>query len=137
MVTIARDDDPAAAKLVSDGLETFNREVGRHPNPLPLNVVLRDDDGKVRGGVLAWFAHDSVYVDTVWLDEALRGRDHGSAMLAMVEDEARARGAEQVWLYTVSWQAPEFYEKRGYRVFGELPYRLRDGHKRLFFWKTL
>src|SRR6185312_13446853 len=124
-------------RAISAGLEAFNRDTGKHPNPIPLNVAARDESGRIVGGVVAWFAHDSCYVDTLWLDEAARGQDHGTTMMDIVEDEARARGARQVWLYTVSWQAPGFYEKRGYRVFGELPYHYRDGHKRLFFWKEL
>jgi len=39
-------------------------------------------------------------------------------------------------LYTLSWQARPFYEKLGYRVFGEMPFA--DGaHRRYFMRKDL
>jgi hypothetical protein len=41
-----------------------------------------------------------------------------------------------VWLDTYSWQARPFYEKLGYDVFGELPYR-GGAHRRFFMRKTL
>jgi ribosomal protein S18 acetylase RimI-like enzyme len=132
---ITRDDSEDAAKAIQDGLRAFNRAAG-HPGSAPLNVVLRDGEGRVRGGIVAQLGFDSVYLDTVWIDEAMRGQGHGRAMVVLIEDEARKRGALQSWLYTLSWQAPGFYEKLGYRVFGEIPYHRAD-HKRFFLVKAL
>ena len=53
-----------------------------------------------------------------------------------VEEEARQRGAKNSYLDTFSFQAPEFYKRNGYHVFGELQ-DFPPGHQRYFFTKRL
>lgn len=50
--------------------------------------------------------------------DRLRGQDVGTRMMAEAESEARRRRCRAIVLYTISFQAPGFYEKLGYRVFG-------------------
>jgi hypothetical protein len=47
-----------------------------------------------------------------------------------------ASGCRKSWLDTFSFQAPGFYEKNGYVVFGELS-EYSPGHKRYFLRKRL
>jgi len=54
----------------------------------------------------------------------------------IAEDEARHRGAKNAYLDTFSFQAPDFYKKHGYRVFGELQ-DFPPGHQRHFLTKRL
>ena len=135
-VTIAFDDRAETAKAIRDGLTEFNRTAVNFPEPTPVNVAVRDQDGALHGGVVARVTHDTLYIDIVWIDDSLRGGGHGRAMIEQVEDKARALGARLAWLYTLSWQARPFYEKLGYRVFGEMPFA--DGaHHRYFMRKDL
>jgi GNAT superfamily N-acetyltransferase len=131
---IALDNGPDVRDAVLTGLTAYNRAAG-HPEPMPINVAVRDDAGVVRGGVVARCALDTVYIDLVWLDESLRGQGSGRTMIELVETEARKIGATQAWLYTLSWQARPFYEILGYRVFGEMTYGGK--HRRYFMRKDL
>jgi GNAT superfamily N-acetyltransferase len=72
----------------------------------------------------------------MWVREDLRGSGYGQRLLALAEDEARKRGAKNSYLDTFSFQAPGFYKKYGYRVFGELP-DFPTGHQRYFLTKQL
>ncbi|MCB8922777.1 MAG: GNAT family N-acetyltransferase [Ardenticatenaceae bacterium] len=54
----------------------------------------------------------SCNVDLMWIEEELRGQGYGHR-LTQIENEARKRGAEQVYLDTFSFQAPEFYKQHG------------------------
>ena len=79
---------------------------------------------------------DWLYVDLLWVKDKLRGRGFGHRLLTLAEDEARQRGAKNAYLDTFSFQAPDFYERHGYQVFGELP-EFPPGHRRLFLTKRL
>jgi len=72
----------------------------------------------------------------MWLKEELRGRGYGHQLLLLAEEEGRKRGAKQVYLDTFSFQAPDFYKKHGYEVFGEL-HDFPPGHQRYFLTKQL
>lgn len=79
---------------------------------------------------------DWLYVDLMWMRAELRGQGYGHELLTRVEEEARRRGAKQAFLDTFSFQAPGFYEKHGYRVFGELA-DFPQGHRRFYMTKAL
>ena len=71
----------------------------------------------------------------LWLSEAVRGQGIGRQLLTEAEDHARRHGCHQIWLDTYSFQAPGFYQRLGYQIFGELDYP--DDRKRLFLHKRL
>jgi predicted N-acetyltransferase YhbS len=52
--------------------------------------------------------------------EELRGQGIGSRLLKLGEEVALKRGCKIAVLFTFSFQAREFYEKQGYKVFGQL-----------------
>ncbi len=100
-----------------------------------LNLEARDEKGKFLGGLigstyLKWF-----YVDLLFVEEKTRGRGVGKQLLAEAEAWAKKRNCQNVNLNTITFQAPGFYRKLGYKVFGRLPYP--KGHVRYFFKKKL
>ena len=135
--TIEADNSAESAQTIQQGLELFNRRaVGFEIEATPLNYVVRDAPGNICGGIIARTYTDTLYFDTVWISEALRGKGVGHEMMTKAEAEARKRGARHAWLATLSWQARPFYEKLGYRVFGQMP--VMDGkHVRYFMQKDL
>ena len=56
-------------------------------------------------------------------------------MLQKAQAEAKDRGAKGVLVDTFSFQAPDFYKKLGYRVFGAIDYP--PDHRRYFLQKRL
>ena len=77
-----------------------------------------------------------LHVDLFYLPEAMRGSGLGSRMLQQAEEEAIRRGCHTSWLDTFSFQAPEFYRRQGYAVFGEIE-GYAPGHSRYFLKKAL
>lgn len=86
----------------------------------PLDVLLRDADGTLLGGIICVTFWSWLSIELVWLDERARAQGYGSRMLQMAEDEARRRGCTRSRVTTYSFQARGFYEKHGYRVVGQL-----------------
>ena len=123
-------------EAVMRGLSEFNRaQLGGGTDWLGLSVLLRDGK-RVRGGLLGFTHWDWLFVQFLWVEEALRGQDWGTRMMAAAEDEARRRNCVGIHLDTMSFQARGFYDKLGYKLFGELSDFPR-GHRRYFLWKPL
>lgn len=106
--------------LIEDGINEYNMNVTGDRNYHPVKIFLRDEHGKIHGGLTAHIWGGWMYIDFVWLDESLRGQDYGTQLVQMAEDEARAHGCYNVYLNTFSFQARPFYEKLGYEVYGQL-----------------
>jgi GNAT superfamily N-acetyltransferase len=121
-LTIDEDDSAETAKAIERGLESYNaKAIGIEVHAVPLNLAVRDETGKLCGGIIARTYTDTLYFETVWMDDSMRGKGHGRAMMTRAEEAGRQRGAHHAWLVTLSFQARPFYEKLGYRVFGEMP----------------
>ena len=56
----------------------------------------------------------------LWVHERLRGRGVGSELLTRIEQDGASLGCTTVTTDTFSFQAPEFYRKHGYEVFGHI-----------------
>ena len=72
----------------------------------------------------------------MFLPESLRGQQIGTCMLRLVEEEAVRRGCCAAVLYTINFQAPEFYQRHGWREFGRIPCD-PPGTSRVFMTKDL
>jgi len=100
--------------LIAQRLQDFNApHLGNHPFGA-LDVYVRDADGALVGGLIGDFAFRCLTIHVVWLEEHLRGKGIGSALLQAAEDAAVRNGCEFATLDTMSFQAPTFYENRGY-----------------------
>jgi GNAT superfamily N-acetyltransferase len=129
--------DKPARERIRDSLERFNDEVTGIPDEHALDVLLTDSaTGEVLGGLVGRTSLGVLFVSFFFLPDTLRRRGLGSRMLRQAEEEARRRGCRRAVLFTISFQAPGFYERHGYRVFGRIACE-PPGHARLFMTKEL
>lgn len=126
----------AVKKALSKGLDLHNLAAAGPYKYSEFVVGLRDAKGAVRGGFLVELYYESAFLKWAWVDEKLRGKALGRALMATAEGEARRRGAKNLWLDTFSFQARPFYEKLGYKVFGTLK-QGRAGVERYWLSKEL
>lgn len=79
-------------------------------------VALRilDDSGEMLAGIVGWFWGEVLEVEYLWVDKAARGQGLGSALLEKLEAFGREQGCRRAVLTTMSFQAPDFYLRRGY-----------------------
>ena len=129
--------DPRARAVISEGLAAYNDELSGITDRRDLAVLVKDArSGAILGGIIGRSSLGLLFIDLVYLPKALRRDGLGSRMLKMAEDEGRARGCVSAMLYTISFQAPDFYARHGWREFGRIPCK-PDGAARVFFAKTL
>lgn len=128
--------EESAWGVIGRGLSAFNKQQAGEDHFQRLCYAIYGVDETIVAGVLGELYWDWLHVDLLWVSEDLRGQGCGKSLLFQIEEEARKRGAKQVYLDTFSFQAPEFYIKFGYEVFGELP-DFPPGHQRFFMKKQL
>lgn len=86
-----------------------------------IDKKIADDNGRIIAGCVArMYCWNVTYIDTLWVDETYRGKGLGSQLLTEVERTAKEKGCYLIHLDTFDFQAKEFYEKQGYKVFGVL-----------------
>ena len=136
IVVPATPDDSHRAAVVEALVAYNDRSVG--PSGFqPLAILINDPaTGKPAGGLWGKTAYNWCFVELLVIPEPFRGQDLGTKVLAKAEDIARERGCTGLWLDTYWFQAPEFYKKQGYEVFGSLPDYPRGG-PRYFLKKNL
>lgn len=128
--------DPRAEAVVTGGLADYNRETFGRVDTGTLDILIRDDAGEIVGGLLGRSSLGLFFLDLFYLPPHLRRFGLGSRMIALAESEAKQRGCTAAFVYTVTFQAPAFYERHGYRRFGEIACP-PDGATRIFLTKTL
>ena len=121
-VAIVLEEHPSEEDLaqVLDGIRRYNLDVSGHQRPRPVACFLRDENGRIVGGVQGDLWGRAVHIAAVWVAESERGKGHGSALMKEVENYAATHGHVLAYVETTSFQARPFYESLGYRVFGEL-----------------
>jgi GNAT superfamily N-acetyltransferase len=101
-----------------------------------LAIFLRDENNRIRGGVLGDAWGGWLHVSILWIEEEFRGGGHGLELMKAAEEEGRSLGCRYVHLDSHSFQAPDFYRKLGYTEFGVLE-DAPIGYKQHFMWKRL
>jgi ribosomal protein S18 acetylase RimI-like enzyme len=123
---------PDIRRVLGEAIDAFNaRTVPQDARRFAL--LLHEGERLAAGlhGVLAW---QWLYVTTLWVDDAWRGRGVGRALLTRAEAHAAAAGCHSAWLDT--FQARGFYAALGYREFGALE-DYPPGQTRYFMRKRL
>jgi GNAT superfamily N-acetyltransferase len=110
--------DPRDLDFVGDQIDAFNIAVTGIDDWRALAIFVRDDDGQIAAGLTGGTWAGYLEIKNLWVCEDRRGQGLGRRLLLAAEQEARARGCTQVLLDTHDFQAPEFYQKLGYSVFG-------------------
>ena len=120
---------------INDGLTHYNQSQHPDPTEAPLTLSVQEN-GTLIGGLHGSHAYRWLRIDMLWVSDTYRGQGIGTALVAEAEKIGRERGCTAVQLDTYTFQAPDFYEKLGYEVFGVLP-NYPKKNERIYFWKSL
>src|SRR5262249_11927681 len=124
MSSLRLSEEPGAGEedcaAIVRGLRDYNERYMARSVPEPIRLFLRDESGAIRGGLLASTRWHWLLIDVLWVADEHRGKGLGSSLLERAEGVARGRGCRAAMLDTREFQARPFYERAGYRVFGEV-----------------
>ncbi len=108
------------ANLIDEKIDEFNFSKTGINDSKSLNLALRDENGNLVGGLVGMTCYSWFYISFLWVEENLRGEGFGEQLLLEAEKQAKERGCKNSCLTTFTFQARPFYEKNGYKIFGEL-----------------
>jgi GNAT superfamily N-acetyltransferase len=79
-----------------------------------------DTEGRIAGGLIGRVFCGWLFVESLWVDEPLRGKGVGKKLLELAETQAVQMGCQYAHLETFTFEARPFYEKLDYEVFAVL-----------------
>jgi GNAT superfamily N-acetyltransferase len=126
-----------AQAVIREGLGNYNAEQAGYRDARPLAVLVSDPETReVIGGLVGRTSMGLLFIDLFFLPKRLRKNRIGSQIINMAEAEATRRGCSRAVLFTVTFQAPGFYERQGYQVLGRIECD-PPGHTRICMTKSL
>jgi len=130
--------DPADVDVapIDRGLHAYNQRSADLEAIHRFACYSRDIKGTLLGGALARWWGAACELQQIWVDEAMRRRGIGAALMQKVEAIALDRGCRLIYLDTFSFQAPEFYYRLGYETACRLD-GFPDGGSKFILRKTL
>ncbi len=125
--------------FIREHLIDFNRQKLPEHTDTPygkVTFVVKDEHNHIQGGIAAHYNWGRMQIDFLWINEQLRQKGLGKALLERVENYAKVKGCTLLILDTFSFQAPDFYKKNGFSVFGVIENH-PDGHHQYFLQKRI
>ena len=123
-------------QFVRDELKKFNDQIVGDDNHKPINIIIKDENEDILGGLIGGTYSGWLYIDRFWINENIRNQGIGKKILKLAEDEAKQRGCNNVHLDTHDFQAVNFYKQQGYEIKCELK-DLPKGHNKYLMTKEL
>jgi len=103
-----------------DAMKRLGEKAGWEPEAGPLKGVVVAygcfDRGRMVGCAALQLLDGEHFLEYVAVENSMRGRGIGAALVARIEDEARAAGLKELWAKA---RLPGFYERLGYKVLSE------------------
>jgi GNAT superfamily N-acetyltransferase len=106
--------------FLEEHLYAYNMAATGYYDGRDLAVFVRDEQGAIIAGLSGWTWGGCLKISILWVREDHRGKGYGRRLLQAAEAEGRARGCRIAALDTHSFQAPRFYQKLGWQVYGVL-----------------
>ncbi len=127
---------PNEVDAIEDRLYEHNSHATRCHDGQGLGFVIRDDAGQIIAAAAGYTWASISELKQMWVDKAYRGRGYARALLEAFIKEARARNAHRIWVASYDFQAPEMYERAGFKRMAEFD-GWPEGHVNVVLCKTL
>ena len=103
------------AQEIGNLIRSYNRSKRETAESEPLNLYVEDEHGQLLAGLVAETFGNWLEIEYLFVKEELRGQGIGSQLLQQAESEAKKRNCRFAFVNTYQFQAPDFYQKYGYK----------------------
>ncbi len=134
--TLKAEPTPEEQYCIIDPLIAYNEAQVGPRNKKDFAFFVRSETSEFVGGLLGYTHFNHFFVSTIYVDQQLREEGIGRELMARAEALALDQGCDAIYLDTFDFQAPGFYEKLGFKVFGKLE-DYPAGHQRFYLVKRL
>lgn len=112
-ITIHAGDAPGIEAFLEERIYEYNAAVTGYRDAEPF-FAFEENAGTIAAGISGYTWGGCCYVSYLWVSASSRGKGLGSELLSAVERHAREKRCRLVLVSSHSFQAPEFYARRGY-----------------------
>jgi ribosomal protein S18 acetylase RimI-like enzyme len=81
-----------------------------------VNLCIKNDKEEIIAGLNSAVCWNWMEIDILWVHDKYRVQGFGKRLLEEAEEIAREKKCTFIKLNTFSFQAPEFYQKYGYKI---------------------
>jgi len=133
---ITREAAPDQIQYLEDRIYEFNAKATGITDGEWFAIFVKDERDRIVAGISGNSWGGSMEIRQFWVEESRRKRGLGTRLLEAAEQEARRRACRQIVLMTFTFQAPEFYAKRGFEIVAAIEDH-PTGHRNLLLRKRL
>ena len=127
---------PNEIDAIEDRIYDHNSTATGRDDAAGLGFVIHNEAGQMIGVAAGYTWSGASELKQMWIDEAYRGRGYARALLDAFIAEAGSRGVRRIWVASYDFQAPEMYEKAGFRRVAEFE-GWPEGHINVILCKSL
>jgi ribosomal protein S18 acetylase RimI-like enzyme len=134
--TLKPEPAPEERYLIIDPLIAYNDAQVGPRNRKEFALSVRSEMGEFVGGLLGFTHFNHFFIGALHVDQRFRKEGIGRELMKRAEALALKQGCDVIYLDTFDYQAPRFYEKLGFKVFGKLE-DYPPGHQRFYLMKRI
>jgi ribosomal protein S18 acetylase RimI-like enzyme len=82
----------------------------------PFSLFIKDQKQTVLGGISGVTLYGSLYIDSLWIDKAIRHQGWGTKLTREAEKIGKEREVSFAIIHTMDWEGLQFYQKLGYSI---------------------
>ena len=101
-----------------------------------LIIIVINKADSIIAGIHVQIGGGWLYIVSLWVNENYRGMGFGKKLLGLTEKAGSDKKCNGAYLYTYSFQCPQFYKKFGYSILGTLE-NFCGEHTKYFMKKDL
>jgi GNAT superfamily N-acetyltransferase len=122
---------PDDTKIIWQGVSEHAKKVRGLPSGKPFAFFIKDSLNQIKGGCSGYIYYGCLYVDLLWVDESLRGKQYGTQLMKNAEKLAHANHCNFIATNTMDFEALDFYKKLGFEI--EFEKKGFEKHSSMYF----